>query len=97
MMIQSGDPLNQVVGRQLVALYALEINDPQVAYDYASQTYEENPEDIYAMTIVMHKLAQAGTRQKARELAHRICKMEPDDKHPCHQMAKQALSETETK
>jgi len=96
-MIQSKDPQNRFVGRNLVVLYALGINDPEVAYDYARQTFEQNPEEIHAMTIVMHQLVKENNRQKAHELARKICKIEPNDQHPCHQMAKQVLSETEIK
>jgi len=49
------------------------------------------------MAVVMHQLVKENNIQKARELAQKICKMEPDDKHSCHQMAKQVLSETEIK
>ncbi len=96
-MMQSRDPQNRFVGRHLVVLYALGIHNPEVAYNYARQTFEENPEEIHAMAIVMHQLSKENNMQKAQELAQKICKMEPDDKHPCHQMAKQVLSKTEIK
>ncbi len=96
-MLQSRDPQNRFVGRHLVVLYALGIHNPEVAYNYARQTFEENPEEIHAMAIVMHQLSKENNMQKAQELARKICKMEPDNKHPCYQMAKQVLSKTEIK
>ncbi|MBN2456101.1 MAG: hypothetical protein JXB29_06130 [Sedimentisphaerales bacterium] len=96
-MMLSSDPQNRFVGRHLVVLYALGIHKPEVAYNYARQTFEENPNEIHAMAIVMHQLSKENNMQKAQELAHKICKMEPDDKHSCHQMAKQVLSKTEIK
>ena len=45
-MMFSSDPHNRFVGRQLVVFYALGINDPKVAYNYARQTFEENPDEI---------------------------------------------------
>ena len=93
LMIQSKNPQNKYAGRAFVSYYALRNNQPEVAYDYAQQTFEENPEEIYAMTVVMHKFLKENDMQKAGELARKICKLEPGEKHPCHQIAKQVLSE----
>ncbi len=77
-------------------LYALGIHDPEVAYNYAQQNFEENPEEIHATAVVMHRLSKENNIQEAQKLAQKICKMEPDETHPCRQMAMQVLSGTET-
>jgi hypothetical protein len=93
-MGQSKDANNRFVGRHLVVLYALGVNAPEVAYSHAQQNFEDNPEDVHAAAVVMHRLSKENKMQEARKLAQKICEMEPDVTHPCHQMAKQVLSET---
>lgn len=91
-MCQSNRPENHRAGQHLVILYALRINQPKIAADYARKTLEDHPEDLYALTIMMLNAKEENNPEKAKQLALKICELEPAEHGPCHEMAKAVLS-----
>jgi hypothetical protein len=91
-LCQSENPHNRYVGQNFVIIYAMRVGQPEIALGYAQKTLKDKPDDVYALTIMMQIAKQELDFEKARELAQKICDLEPVEEGPCYQMAKKILS-----